>query len=75
MFYDRTKAMDCFKEEENVPYGHWEKKIRTVDKYFHVSGQRPSNLPNSFIVSKDEAELGIMESPRLDDRYNLNQLN
>jgi hypothetical protein len=38
MFYDRTKAMDCFKEEENVPYGHWEKKIRTVDKYFHVSG-------------------------------------
>ncbi len=55
--------------------GHWEKVMRQVDRFFHVNGEKPSNLPNSFVVSKSEAELGIFDDDRKSDRYRLNDLN
>jgi hypothetical protein len=50
-------------------------KNRSVEKYFYVSGEKPSTLKNSFVVSKDEAEIGIIPSYREYDRYGLNDLN
>jgi len=35
--------------------GHWEKIEKDVDRYFYVSGEEPSNLPNAFVVSEEEA--------------------
>jgi hypothetical protein len=49
--------------------------MRQVDRFFYVSGEKPSSLKNSFVVSKDEAEMGIPAETRDTDRYNLGDLN
>lgn len=74
-YHDRTRSNECWKGAETDVTGHWEKKDRSVEKYFYVSGQKPSTLKNSFVVSKDEAEMGIIPSNREYDRYGLNDLN
>lgn len=49
--------------------------MRDVDRFFYVSGNKPSNLPNSFVVSKEEAEFGTKNSVRTTDRFRLNDIN
>lgn len=75
-FYD--KKHDCenpYKDDADGFKGHWEKVDKKVDRYFYIGGANPSGIPNSFVVSKDEAELGSNETPRTDDRFRLDNLN
>lgn len=48
---------------------------KKVDRYFYVSGDKPTGLPNSFVVSKGEAEIGIKTDQRTSDRYRLDNMN
>lgn len=36
--------------------GHYEKITKKMTNYYHVSGDKPSKLPNSFVVSESEAK-------------------
>ena len=48
----------CHFEDKKVvmkPTGHYEKIKKEAVKYFYVSGEQPSGLPGSFVVSKKEA--------------------
>lgn len=56
-FYDHT--LYCLNEiEENQPVrtGHYEKLPRTAVKYVYVTGQNPSGVPGSYVVSDEEAK-------------------
>lgn len=57
-FYDREKSCVPFFEPEHKETGHWEKVIKDVDRYFFVKGAKPSEVPNAYVVSKEEAEIG-----------------
>lgn len=35
--------------------GHYEKVLRTADEFIQVSGNKPSGIPGSFVVSENEA--------------------
>lgn len=74
-FYDREKSCVPYKDPKAKETGHWEKVVKDVDRYFFVKGAKPSQVPNSFVVSKDEAELGDYSANRITDRYRLNNLN
>ena len=50
----------------NVPeVGHYEKIQKISKKYFYVNNSTPSGVPNSFVVSRDEAEGIPSERPLL----------
>ena len=53
-FYD---CGDNCKEENKpeVEVGHYEKILKSTVNYFYVNGQNPSGVPNSFVVSDEEA--------------------
>lgn len=74
-FYDREKSCVPYKEVETKEKGHWEKVVKDVDRYFYVKGAKPSEVPNSYVVSKEEAEIGNMNPERNTDRYRLSNLN
>jgi hypothetical protein len=58
-FYDRTKSCVPYVQPDDVkPKGHWEKIVKDVDRYFFVKGAKPSEVPNAYVVSKEEAEIG-----------------
>jgi len=50
--------VSLFFEPEHKESGHWEKVIKDVDRYFFVKGAKPSEVPNAYVVSKEEAEIG-----------------
>ncbi len=35
--------------------GHYEKISKIKTNYFYVNDEKPSGIPNAFVVSKDEA--------------------
>jgi len=70
-FYDREKSCVPYKDPAAKDEGHWEKVVKDTDRYFYVKGANPSQVPNSFVVSKDEAEFGNPEGERISDRYGL----
>jgi hypothetical protein len=43
------------KMNEKKETGHFEKFIKTVTEYVYVPGERPSGVPNAFVVSENEA--------------------
>jgi hypothetical protein len=47
------------KEIKPKPKGHYERIERKVANYFWVSGDRPSGMPGSFVVSKNEAKMHL----------------
>ncbi len=74
MFYDHTRSCR-YKEDLKVGgQGHWERTEKDVDRFFYVSGSKPSNLPNAVVVSPEEAQFGS-KAERGDGRYNLDSLN
>lgn len=36
--------------------GHYEKVEKKVTKYYYVDSNKPSGIPDSYVVSKNEAE-------------------
>jgi carbonic anhydrase len=51
------------KKSSNVlPAGHYEKAITTVTDYIYVNGKKPSGLPDSYVVTENEAK-GILPDP------------
>ena len=62
-FYDRTRSE--FWEDikpSRKPSGHYEKVQTKVYKYLKVGGERPSGIPNSFMVTDEEALAQKMEN-------------
>lgn len=56
-FYDHEKYCGVDKiENENKKVGHYEKVVNVGSQYFYVSGEKPSGLPGSFVVSEDIAK-------------------
>jgi len=43
------------KEVKPVEEGHYEKIQKAMTKYFYVGDDKPSGIPNAFVVSKEEA--------------------
>ena len=48
--------------------------MKNVDRYYYIGGPNPSNLPNSYVVSKEEAELGVNNNTRGTDRFKLDKM-
>jgi len=63
IFYYDSSKYECplFKEKIKpkrtleLNQGHYEKRERTVTEYMFVNGEKPSGLPNAFVVSDKEA--------------------
>jgi carbonic anhydrase len=58
-FYDASKyckGADVKHKKAPVENGHYEKVTRKENVYFKVDGDAPSGLPDTFLVSKAEAE-------------------
>jgi carbonic anhydrase len=59
--YDHTKynCPEFVKKKKDSPLfaedGHYEKRPKTITDYFFVSGDAPSGIANSFVVSEEEA--------------------
>jgi carbonic anhydrase len=55
--YDHTKYCNL---NEILPLdkeqGHYEKLVQKVNKYIYVNSQYPSGIPNSYVVSSNEAQ-------------------
>jgi hypothetical protein len=70
-FYSGSDAKDGDQDD-----GHWEMLKRKVDKYYYVDGDRPTSVPNSFVVSQQEAEFGNIPNVtnRRSDRFGLENL-
>jgi len=63
--YDHTKycAMNEVLQAEK-PKGHYEKLTQKVNKYIFVNSELPSGIPNSYVVSANEAKgLPIFPQP------------
>lgn len=56
--YDHEKQCGPDREIKPVEEGHYEKIQKAMTKYFYVSNDKPSGIPNAFVVSKEEA-LGL----------------
>lgn len=56
--YDHEKQCGPDREIKPVDEGHYEKIQKAMTKYFYVGDEKPSGVPNAFVVSKEEA-LGI----------------
>ena len=53
--YDHVKECGPDREIKPVDDGHFEKIQKTLTKYFYVNDEKPSGIPNAFVVSKEEA--------------------
>lgn len=58
-YYDRQKDCEYPYKPDSDEMGHWEKVEKKVDRYFYVTGDKPSGLAKSFVISKGEAEDGV----------------
>jgi len=64
-YYDNQCNMS--KKPKLKPMGHFEKVDQKITNYFYVSDDKPSGVPNAFVVSPGEA-LGIKDTaPTFDD--------
>jgi carbonic anhydrase len=71
LIYDHVKfgCPDFTPKKVVTPSGHYEKKEVNVTQYKYVSGTKPSGLPNSFVVSENEAkgvdlpDIGMVTDP------------
>ena len=65
-YYDNVNC-NKIKKPRPKPSGHFEKVDQKITNYFYVSDNKPSGVPNSFVVSPGEA-LGIKDTtPTFDD--------
>lgn len=53
-FYE---AKNCIinQKAQSTKQGHFERVDKEVTQYFYVNGEKPSSMPNAFVVSKSEA--------------------
>lgn len=58
-YYDN--GCNTIKRPKPKPLGHFEKVDQKITNYFYVSDDKPSGVPNSFVVSPGEA-LGIINT-------------
>jgi carbonic anhydrase len=66
-YYDHEKYCGPEREEAKpIQEGHYEKVANTITKYFYVSKNKPSGVPNSYVVSKEEAD-GTPETKKSDN--------
>jgi hypothetical protein len=56
--FDHEKQCEPDKNIELADDGHFEKIKKTLTKYFYVADAKPSGIPGSVVVVKDEA-LGL----------------
>jgi carbonic anhydrase len=64
-YFDCTKhCPETSREKEPVKTGHFEKVLTKGTEYFFVGGNKPSGIPDSFVVNKDEAE-GLSSLPTM----------
>jgi carbonic anhydrase len=58
IYYDHIKfgCPTIKKEVEVEPEGHYEKREIDKTEYLYVNGKKPSGLPNSFVVTPQEAK-------------------
>jgi carbonic anhydrase len=55
--YDHKKYCNVEELPESPKnFGHYEKMVVKHDKYFYVNSQFPSGIPNSYVVSENEAK-------------------
>jgi hypothetical protein len=56
--YDHEKycGPDATLKKNNKITGHYEKIATAVTKYFYVNSEKPSGMPNSYVVSNNEAK-------------------
>jgi carbonic anhydrase len=60
-FYDASNCRTPkYFEPKEQKTGHYEKVPKQVTEYFYVNGDEPSGIPDSFVVSENEAK-GIQE--------------
>ena len=58
--YDSSMCINTVKNKTRpADFGHFEKVVKETKQYFHVSGDKPSGLPNAWVVTDKEA-LGDM---------------
>lgn len=56
-YYDASNCKTpSYPTPKVVPKGHYEKIHKTVTEYFQVNDIKPSGLPNSYVVSPEEAK-------------------
>lgn len=55
MFYDHTKYCDEPKPEKAIKEGHFEKITKDAVKYIYVKDSKPTGIPGSIVVTKEEA--------------------
>lgn len=55
MFYDHKKYCDEPKPEKIIKEGHFEKIAKDAVKYIYVKDSKPTGIPGSIVVSKEEA--------------------
>lgn len=59
-FYDHVKYCGEYpeppKKQEALPAGHYEKVKSKMTQYLYVGSEKPSGLPNAFVVSEKEAK-------------------
>jgi len=68
-YYDRKQGCQPYVEKPAPPKGHYEKIDKKGVKYFFVDSDKPSGIPGSLVVSKEEAD-GKMPGGRGNtDRY------
>jgi carbonic anhydrase len=68
-YFDCTKhCPEISKEKKSVPEGHFEKVLNKATEYFFVGGNKPSGIPDSFVVNKQEAE-GLSSLPKMPDNF------
>ena len=53
--FDHEKFCPPTPKKKPEVSGHYEKIRKSMTNYFYVNGNDPSGLPNSYVVSEDEA--------------------
>lgn len=66
IYYYDNHCNKVKKPRKSKPSGHFEKVDQKITNYFYVSDDKPSGIPNSFVVSPGEA-LGIKDTFTDDD--------
>lgn len=70
IYYYDNHCNKVKKPKKSKPLGHFEKVDQKITNYFYVSDDKPSGIPNSFVVSPGEA-LGVNDSLPSDDDMNI----
>lgn len=77
MYFDKMNSCEPYVEKKTdvKMQGHFEKVEKKVNKYFYVDSDKPSGIPQAFVISKKESEemvpLATISDLRTTDRYGI----